>query len=142
VAIAAPHARSRGLSRVAIIDWDVHHGNGTQETFYGDPSVLYISTHQFPFYPGTGAVLETGAGEGEGFTVNVPMTAGGGDAVYRGAFERGILPVLEEYAPELRLVSAGFDASARDPLAEMTLSGDAFGWMARSLRRVGDKTAH
>jgi acetoin utilization deacetylase AcuC-like enzyme len=141
VAIAAAHARARGLSRVAIVDWDVHHGNGTQETFYGDPNVLYVSTHQFPFYPGTGAVLETGEGEGEGFTVNVPMTAGGGDAVYRGAFERVILPVLEEYEPELVLVSAGFDASARDPLAEMTLSADAFGWMARSLRRIADKSA-
>jgi acetoin utilization deacetylase AcuC-like enzyme len=141
VAIAAAHARARGLSRVAIIDWDVHHGNGTQETFYEDPSVLYVSTHQFPFYPGTGAVLETGEGKGEGFTVNVPMTAGGGDAIYRGAFERVILPVLDEYRPELVLVSAGFDASARDPLAEMTLSADAFGWMARALRRVADKSA-
>ncbi len=141
VAIAAAHARARGLERVAVVDWDVHHGNGTQETFWKDPNVLYVSTHQFPFYPGTGAVLEIGEGEGKGFTLNVPMTAGGGDAVYRGAFERVILPVLEEYAPELVLVSAGFDASARDPLAEMNLSADAFGWMARALRRVADATA-
>jgi acetoin utilization deacetylase AcuC-like enzyme len=142
VAIAAAHARARGVDRVAVIDWDVHHGNGTQETFYADPHVLYVSTHQFPFYPGTGAVLETGEKEGKGFTVNVPMTAGGGDAIYRGAFERVILPVLEEYEPELLLVSAGFDASARDPLAEMTLGADAFGWMARELRRVADASAH
>jgi len=141
VAIAAAHARARGLSRVAIVDWDVHHGNGTQDAFVSDPSVLYVSTHQFPFYPGTGAVLETGEGEGKGFTVNVPLTAGGGDGIYRAAFERVILPVLEEYAPELILVSAGFDASARDPLAEMTLSADAFGWMARSLRTIADRTA-
>lgn len=141
VAIAAAHARARGLSRVAIIDWDVHHGNGTQEMFYRDPSVLYVSTHQFPFYPGTGAVLETGEGEGKGFTVNVPLTAGGGDAIYRGAFERVILPALEQYRPELVIVSAGFDASARDPLAEMALSADAFGWMGRALRRVADASA-
>jgi acetoin utilization deacetylase AcuC-like enzyme len=142
VAIAAAHARARGLKRVAIVDWDVHHGNGTQDAFVSDPSVLYVSTHQFPFYPGTGAVLETGEGEGKGYTVNVPLTAGGGDAVYRAAFERVILPVLEEYEPELVLVSAGFDASARDPLAEMTLSADAFGWMARALRGVADRSAH
>ncbi|MBX3229317.1 MAG: histone deacetylase [Labilithrix sp.] len=141
VAVAAAHARARGLSRVAVIDWDVHHGNGTQEMFYRDPNVLYVSTHQFPFYPGTGAVRETGEGEGEGFTVNVPLTAGGGDGVYRGVFERVILPALEQYAPELVIISAGFDASARDPLAEMALSADAFGWMARALRRVADTSA-
>jgi acetoin utilization deacetylase AcuC-like enzyme len=141
VAIAAAHARARGLERVAIVDWDVHHGNGTQECFFDDPNVLYMSTHQFPFYPGTGAVLEVGEGEGKGYTVNVPLTAGGGDALYRGAFERVILPALEQYKPDLILVSAGFDASARDPLAEMTLSADAFGWMGRSLRKVADSTA-
>ena len=141
VAIAAAHARARGLERVAIVDWDVHHGNGTQDAFFDDPSVLYVSTHQFPFYPGTGAASETGEGEGKGYTVNVPLTAGGGDGVYRAAFERVILPVLEEYKPQLVLVSAGFDASARDPLAEMTLSADAFGWMVRALRGVADKSA-
>lgn len=142
VAIAAAHARARGLSRIAIVDWDVHHGNGTQEAFYRDPHVLYVSAHQFPFYPGTGAVLETGEGDGKGYTINVPMTAGGGDGVYRGAFERVILPALDEYAPELVIISAGFDASARDPLAEMSLSADAFGWMARQLRKVADKSAN
>ena len=141
VAIAAAHARARGLERVAIVDWDVHHGNGTQDAFYGDPNVLYVSTHQFPFYPGTGAVLETGSGDGKGYTVNVPLTAGGGDSVYRAAFERVILPVLADYKPQLVLVSAGFDASARDPLAEMTVSAEAFGWMARALRGVADATA-
>ena len=141
VAIAAAHARARGIERVAIVDWDVHHGNGTQDAFVRDPSVLYVSTHQFPFYPGTGAVLETGEGDGTGYTVNVPLTAGGGDGVYRAAFERVILPVLDEYKPQLILVSAGFDASARDPLAEMTLSADAFGWMARGLRSIADKSA-
>ena len=141
VAVAAAHARARGLERVAIIDWDVHHGNGTQEIFYRDPGVLYLSTHQFPFYPGTGGVLERGEGDGLGYTVNVPLVAGGGDAVYRGAFERVILPVLDEYRPDLVLVSAGFDAATRDPLAEMTVSSEGFGWMARALRQVADKSA-
>lgn len=142
VGVAAAHARARGLSRVAIIDWDVHHGNGTQEMFYRDPSVLYVSTHQFPFYPGTGAATEAGEAEGEGYTINVPLTAGGGDGIYRAAFERIILPALEEYRPELVIVSAGFDASARDPLAEMSLGADAFGWMARALRQVADASAN
>ncbi|MBX3259366.1 MAG: histone deacetylase [Labilithrix sp.] len=141
VAVAAAHARARGVERVAIVDWDVHHGNGTQEMFYDDPRVLYASTHQFPFYPGTGAVLESGERDGKGYTINVPLTAGGGDGVYRGTFERILLPALEEYRPELVIVSAGFDASARDPLAEMALSADAFGWMARALRKVADASA-
>lgn len=141
VAIAAAHARARGLTRIAIVDWDVHHGNGTQDAFYRDPHVLYLSMHQFPFYPGTGAAEETGDGEGKGFTVNIPLRAGAGDGVYRGAFERIVLPTLEDYRPELVLVSAGFDASARDPLAEMNLSPSAFGWMARELRGIADRTA-
>jgi acetoin utilization deacetylase AcuC-like enzyme len=141
VAVAAAHARARGVERIAVVDWDVHHGNGTQEAFYADPNVLYVSTHQFPFYPGTGAVLESGERDGKGYTINVPLTAGGGDGIYRGAFERVILPALEEYRPELVIISAGFDASARDPLAEMALSADAFGWMARALRRVADQSA-
>jgi acetoin utilization deacetylase AcuC-like enzyme len=141
VAIAAAHARARGLSRVLVMDWDVHHGNGTQEMFYDDPSVLYVSTHQFPFYPGTGSATETGIGEGKGFTVNVPLGAGGGDAVYRAAFERVVLPAAEAFAPELVLVSAGFDASARDPLAQMQLSADAFGWMAGELEKIAARSA-
>jgi acetoin utilization deacetylase AcuC-like enzyme len=141
VAVAAAHARARGLRRVAVVDWDVHHGNGTQEIFWRDPGVLYASTHQFPFYPGTGAVDELGEGDGKGYTVNVPLAAGGGDAIYGSAFERVVLPVLEEYAPELVLVSAGFDASMRDPLAQMELSDQAFGWMARELARLADKSA-
>jgi acetoin utilization deacetylase AcuC-like enzyme len=141
VAVAAAHARARGLSRVLVVDWDVHHGNGTQEMFWRRPDVLYLSTHQFPFYPGTGALDEDGAGDGRGFTVNVPLAAGGDDGVYRGAFERVILPIAEEYAPDLVLVSAGFDASARDPLANMRLDAAAFGWMARALAAVADKSA-
>jgi acetoin utilization deacetylase AcuC-like enzyme len=141
VALAAAEARRRGLERIAIVDWDVHHGNGTQEAFYDDPHVLYVSAHQFPFYPGTGEVTERGEAEGAGYTINVPLTAGGGDGIYRGVFERVILPALGEYRPELVIVSAGFDASARDPLAEMSLSPEAFGWMARALRRVADASA-
>ncbi len=141
VAIAAAHARARGLSRVLVVDWDVHHGNGTQEMFFSDPGVLYASTHQYPFYPGTGAVDERGEGEGTGYTLNVPLSAGGGDATYRAAFERVILPVAEAYAPDLVLISAGFDASKRDPLAEMELSAEAFGWMAAKLAAQADASA-
>jgi len=141
VAVAAAHARARGLSRVAIVDWDVHHGNGTQEMFFRDPSVLYLSTHQYPFYPGTGAADERGEQGGEGFTVNIPLLAGGSDGVYRAAFERVILPVLEAFAPELVLVSAGFDAAKRDPLAEMELTSQAFGWMGRALAAQADASA-
>jgi acetoin utilization deacetylase AcuC-like enzyme len=136
VAVAAAAARARGLGRIAIVDWDVHHGNGTQEIFWTDPQVLYISTHQHPFYPGTGDAEEVGLAGGRGYTVNVPLAAGSGDVEYAAAFGRIVLPVLEAYAPDLLLVSAGFDASARDPLAQMELSPNAFGWMARELARV------
>jgi acetoin utilization deacetylase AcuC-like enzyme len=141
VAVAAAHALARGLRRVLIVDWDVHHGNGTQEMFWRSPEVLYASLHQFPFYPGTGAAEETGEGEGRGFTLNVPLSSGGGDDVYRSAFERAIVPVAMEYAPDLVLVSAGFDASIRDPLAQMRLGSSAFGWMGKALRSVADATA-
>jgi acetoin utilization deacetylase AcuC-like enzyme len=141
VAIAAAHARARGVERVAVVDWDVHHGNGTQEIFWSDPNVLYVSTHQAPFYPGTGDADEIGDGAGQGFTVNVPLAASSGDAVYARAFERVVLPVVESCAPDLVLVSAGFDASARDPLAQMELSANAFGWMARELARLAAGSA-
>ena len=126
VAIAAAHARARGVERVAILDFDVHHGNGTQEIFYADPSVLYLSLHQSPLYPGSGAALDTGIGEGQGYTVNVPLSAGAGDAVYGAAIERIVAPVLESYRPGLLLVSAGFDAHVRDPLAQMEMSDEGF----------------
>lgn len=131
VAVAAAHARSRGVERVAIVDFDVHHGNGTQEAFYADPSVLYVSLHQFPFYPGSGAAEETGAGEGRGYTVNVPLSAGAGDAVYGAAIERIVAPVLESYRPELLLFSAGFDAHQRDPLAQMEMTEAGFKQLVR-----------
>jgi len=136
VAIAAAHARAAGAKRVAVVDWDVHHGNGTQEMFYGDPSVLYVSLHQWPFYPGTGSAEEVGAGDGTGFTVNVPLSAGADDSVYRDAFERVVGPVLSEFDPDLLLVSAGFDAHVRDPLASMRVTESGYGEMMRRLARA------
>jgi acetoin utilization deacetylase AcuC-like enzyme len=133
VAVAATHARARGAERVLIVDFDVHHGNGTQESFYADPSVAFVSLHQFPFYPGTGDVRETGKGEGRGFTVNVPLSAGADDDVYAAAFSRVVAPLASEYAPSLVLLSAGFDAHAADPLAEMRLSAWGYGTLLSML---------
>ena len=138
VAVAAAHARTLGAGRVAIVDFDVHHGNGTQHTFERDPSILYISTHQYPYYPGTGAVDEVGTGDGAGFTVNVPLESGSVDSDYRIAFDEIILPVLRQFHPDLLLVSAGFDAHERDPLATMRLTSEAFGAMTMGLRRVAE----
>ncbi len=127
VAIGARYAQETyHLDRVAIIDWDVHHGNGTQHAFYDDPSVLYISTHQYPFYPGTGARQEVGTGRGTGYTLNIPMAASSGEEEYLTAFTREILPALERYCPELILISAGFDAHRDDPLANIDLTEDSF----------------
>jgi acetoin utilization deacetylase AcuC-like enzyme len=133
VAVAAAKARASGRRRVMIVDFDVHHGNGTQEMFYEDPNVLYVSLHQFPFYPGTGAADEVGTGEGRGFTVNVPLSAGADDAVYQAAFDRLIAPITEQYSPDLLLLSAGFDAHTRDPLAEMNLGENGYAYMVSSL---------
>jgi acetoin utilization deacetylase AcuC-like enzyme len=133
VAIAAAEARSRGFERVLVLDWDVHHGNGTEAMFYDDPSVLFVSLHQFPNYPGTGALADVGRGNGRGATVNLPLPKGGTDSVYAAAFERVVLPIVEQFAPSFALVSCGFDAHERDPLAEMRLSADGYGAMTRSL---------
>jgi acetoin utilization deacetylase AcuC-like enzyme len=141
VAVAAAHALARGLRRVAVVDWDVHHGNGTQEMFYEDPRVLYASLHQWPFYPGTGNATEIGEGEGRGYTVNVPLSSGARAGDYAAAFDRVVLPVLEAYAPELVLVSAGFDAHKSDPLAGMLLEAPAYGWMTAALGKIADKSA-
>jgi acetoin utilization deacetylase AcuC-like enzyme len=139
IAVAAAHARARGLSRVAIVDYDVHHGNGTQWNFYGDPSVLYISSHQFPYYPGTGAASETGSGKGAGFTVNLPLEAGAADADYELVYQRLALPVLRQFEPEIVLVSAGFDAHQRDPLAGMRLTTQYFGRLTALIAGVADE---
>ena len=141
VAVAAAHARSMGLERVAIVDYDVHHGNGTQHMFEADPSVLYVSLHQWPYYPGTGAAHEVGLGNGAGFTVNVPLAAGAVDEDYRMAFGEVVLPVLRQFAPQLLFISAGFDAHERDPLAGMRLTTPAYAAMTASLCQVADATA-
>jgi acetoin utilization deacetylase AcuC-like enzyme len=138
IAIAAAHARARGVERVAIVDFDVHHGNGTQNSFYANPHVLFVSTHQYPFYPGTGAVNEIGTGPGTGFTVNVPIEGGATDGDYQRVFEALIVPALRAYRPNLLLVSAGFDAHESDPLAQMRLTTAGFAWMAVILRDLAD----
>ena len=138
VAVAAAHARAQGAAKVAIVDYDVHHGNGTQHIFETDPSILYVSTHQSPYYPGTGAADETGRGAGRGFTVNLPLEVGAVDEDYQLAFAAIVLPVLRQFAPDLIIVSAGFDAHERDPLGGMRLSTGAFAAMTRDLRSVAD----
>ena len=138
IAVAAAHARAKGAARVAIVDYDVHHGNGTQHMFEADPTVLYVSLHQFPFYPGTGAADEIGTGAGKGFTVNLPLEVGSIDEDYRVAFSEIVVPVLRQYDPDLLFVSAGFDAHERDPLAGMRLTSAAFGAMTMELRTVAE----
>lgn len=138
-ALAAEFAiRRLGLQRILIIDWDVHHGNGTQHLFEADPRVLFFSIHQSPLFPGTGHVTEVGHGRGEGYTVNVPLPKGCTDADYTMVFERILGPLAESYLPELILVSAGFDAHAEDPMAGMRLSAAGFGEMTRSVMAMAE----
>lgn len=132
VAVGAAEALSRGLERVLIIDWDVHHGNGTQEIFYDDPRVLYVSSHAHPFYPGTGAATEVGEGAGRGFTVNLPLPPGCGDSEYAELYRSVVEPVSRAFAPELVLVSVGFDPHALDPLAGMNVTENGFAALTRS----------
>jgi acetoin utilization deacetylase AcuC-like enzyme len=141
IAVVAAAARARGVSRVAIVDFDVHHGNGTQHTFEGDPDVLFVSTHQYPFYPGTGAASEVGTGRGRGFSVNVPLEAGCTDGDFALVFERVVVPVLDEFAPELVLISAGVDAHADDPIAHMRMTAAGFAHLTREIVRVADRHA-
>ena len=139
VAVAAAHARASGAGRVAIVDYDVHHGNGTQHMFEDDPSVLYVSMHQSPFYPGTGDADEVGREEGRGFTVNIPLEVGAADEDYRVVFGEIVDPVLRQFRPDLVLVSAGFDAHERDPLAGMRLTTGALAAMTLELRRLAEE---
>jgi acetoin utilization deacetylase AcuC-like enzyme len=142
VAIAAAHAvEALGLSRVLVIDWDVHHGNGTQASFFRRRDVLVFNVHRWPFYPGTGAAQEVGAGEGEGFTVNAPMPASLGDGDYRLIFSGLLEPVAEAFRPELVLVSAGFDAHRADPLGGMRLSEEGYAWMCSSALGIARRHA-
>jgi len=136
VAVAAASARAAGLDRVAVLDYDVHHGNGTQWMFYDDPSVLYVSLHQYPFYPGTGAVTDVGRGRGIGFTLNVPLEAGAGDADYDRAMRELVGPVVTAFAPDLILLSAGYDAHTRDPLGGMRLSTEGYAAMTAHVQRL------
>jgi acetoin utilization deacetylase AcuC-like enzyme len=131
--------RVHGAKKILIMDWDVHHGNGTQDAFYADPSVLFISTHQYPYYPGSGAANETGTGAGEGFTINIPLPAGCADAEYAQVFGDIVVPAVEKFAPDWLLVSAGFDPHRRDPLGGMGVTDEGFAMMSRSLLGLADK---
>jgi acetoin utilization deacetylase AcuC-like enzyme len=140
VAIAARHVQKRyGLERVLIADWDVHHGNGTQDAFYSDPSVFYFSTHQWPHYPGTGAASERGAGAGAGRTMNVPLAAGSGGREVLGAFREQLAPAMAGFKPQFVLVSAGFDSRAGDPLGGLLLNDNDFAELTRILMGIADE---
>ncbi len=136
VAIAATHAlRSRGVERVMIFDWDVHHGNGTNDIFHVSDEVLFVSIHESPLYPGTGPAADVGIGDGSGYTVNLPVSAGADDALYRSLVDHVVVPLATAFEPELVLVSAGYDAHRDDPLATCNLTEEAFAQMTRSMRR-------
>ncbi len=139
VAIAAEYAKKKhGLKRVLIVDWDLHHGNGTQKAFYEDPGVLFFSSHQYPYYPGTGNFNETGSGPGEGFIVNAPLPAGFGDAEYINIYDKILKPIAHEYRPELVLVSAGFDPYFKDPLGGMKLTRAGFGALMDIVKTIAE----
>jgi acetoin utilization deacetylase AcuC-like enzyme len=141
VAIAAGYAlKTRKLSKALIIDWDLHHGNGTQHSFYERADVLYFSTHQFPYYPGTGFVNEVGSGTGKGFTVNVPLSPGPGDAEYVQIFEEILEPIAMEYKPDIVFVSAGFDIYYQDPLGGMQVTPEGFANLAKIVLEIAKET--
>jgi len=142
VAVAARYFQKRyGLERIAIVDWDVHHGNGTQHMFYKDPSVFFFSTHQYPWYPGTGGADERGDGKGEGYTLNVPCSAGMGDREYLDVFNRILRPALTMYQPDAIIISAGFDAHTDDPLAGMNLTADGYQALTRVVQELAGEHA-
>jgi acetoin utilization deacetylase AcuC-like enzyme len=135
--VAARHAASaHGVERVLILDWDVHHGNGTNEIFRSDPGVLFVSIHESPLYPGTGPTGDLGSGAGEGYTVNLPVPGGSGDETFRSLVDHVVLPLMAEWEPQLVLVSAGFDAHRLDPLADCRVSEPGYAAMTASLRRA------
>lgn len=143
IAVAARYAQLKfRAERVAIIDWDVHHGNGTQHIFYNDKSVLYMSTHQYPFYPNTGSRGERGAGDGKGYTLNIPMFAGAGEEEFIEAFTEEIIPSLENFHPDLILISAGFDAHRDDPLANLELTEESFGKLTSMVAETAAKVCN
>lgn len=142
VAIAARYVQKKyGLMRVLIVDWDVHHGNGTQHSFEDDPSVLFFSAHQYPHYPGTGRGTERGKGTGEGFTINVPMEAGEGDDEYRAVFQNVLVPAADEFKPEFVIISAGFDAHKDDPLASMGLTEAGYAELTEIVVGIAERHA-
>lgn len=138
IAVAAADLLASGTSKAAIVDIDVHHGNGTQWAFYSDPRVLFVSSHQFPFYPGTGAAEETGHGAGQGYTLNIPLAAGAGDEVFDKVYADIVQPALQTFVPEVVLVSAGFDTWINDPLAGMRVTKDGFVRILRRIRAAAD----
>jgi acetoin utilization deacetylase AcuC-like enzyme len=133
VAVGAAYARSRGCARVAIVDYDVHHGNGTQWIFYEDPTVLFVSSHQYPFYPGTGAASEKGRGAGHGFTLNIPLDAGAKDDEIERNYAAQVIPAVRNFKPDLLLISAGFDAHEMDPLGQLRMTTEGFGRLTKML---------
>jgi acetoin utilization deacetylase AcuC-like enzyme len=141
VAVAAAHALSRGVDRILIVDWDVHHGNGTQDAFYASDRVLFCSIHQWPLYPGTGSASERGTGRGAGHTINIPLTAGAGDRAYTDTVDQIILPAAEAFRPQLVLISAGFDAHANDPLGGMQVTAVGFGTIASRVVHIAETHA-
>ena len=142
VAIGARYFQKHyGLRKILIVDWDVHHGNGTQAAFYKDPSVLFFSTHQYPFYPGTGGELEQGLGAGIGSTINVPMKAGSGDDEYIEVFNSRLIPVAKEFEPDAIIISAGFDAHRNDPLASMRLTEEGYAQLSRIVKGIAEEHA-
>ena len=143
IAIAARYIQKRyGLKRVLIVDWDVHHGNATQHSFEDDPSILFFSTHQFPHYPGTGRATERGRGAGEGYTINIPMEAGGDDDDYHAIFLKALVPAADEFKPEFVLISAGFDAHKDDPLASMGLTESGYADLTNIVVGIAKRHAH
>jgi acetoin utilization deacetylase AcuC-like enzyme len=141
IAIAAAYAREQyGLKRILIVDWDLHHGNGTQHAFYEDPGVLFFSSHQYPYYPGSGGFSEVGVGIGAGFTVNAPFPTGFGDAEYLSVYTKILEPIAIEYMPELVLISAGFDPFVKDPLGGMRVTGEGFGALAGLVQDIAQRT--
>ena len=142
VALAARYAQKKhGVARILICDWDVHHGNGTQDIFYSDPSVFFFSTHQWPLYPGTGRANESGEGDGYGTTMNFPFPAGSGRREILGAVEQSLMPAMKEFRPELVLISAGFDSRVGDLLGQFTLNDDDFADLTADLMQIADETA-
>jgi acetoin utilization deacetylase AcuC-like enzyme len=142
VAIAARHAQKKGKKRVLIVDWDVHHGNGTQKTFYDDATVLYFSTHQYPYYPGTGWLNEVGAGDGKGYNINVPLPPGTDDSGFIAAFEEILVPAALEFEPDIVLISAGQDGARNDGLAQMSMTVSGFAVLASIVRSIALNTCN